>query len=676
MKKWYEGIYRRQLTDMHINDTDPAFLSRLSADEYLDCLQRASIQSPMIYLHSHVGLCNYPTQTARTHPRFAEGENEIKRLISKCRGAGMRVVGYYSLIFNNCATEAHPEWEMRHADGTTWRDDGQRYGLCCPNNEDYRHFLKKQIDELAEQHFDIDAIFYDMPYWEVVCYCPSCQKRYREQFGRPLPETQDFTDPEWLRFVKARQDWMVDFVKFVKKYTGRVMPDLTVEFNYAAVIGCDWLGGSTEGINAECEFTGGDLYGDLYSHSFACKYYYGATNNQPFEYMTCRCDSTLREHTITKPEDTLTREILLTAAHHGASLIIDAIDPVGTLDARVYDRVGRAFARQIPYEPYMSRGTLYSEVAVYFDSRTMYSPRGDDRYNRTSAIGAVRKLIEGHIPVSVISNGNMEGLSRYQMIIAPSLQDFDNDEPLRLIDYVREGGTLYLSGASDSRLIRELLGGTVTGLTYGDTARKRVQLGARTYISPREGYELGEFNSEYPLPLTYFLPIMEGARGDVLATVTLPYAEPDNNLEFASIHSCPPWRATEHPAIIERSYGKGRVIWCAAELEYDPRRAFGDIFRSLVERNITKKYALAAGRSIECVIFEDEGATYLSLADLRYDEAKHTGDIPLTVRTEVSPTAVTCLGTGRAVPFTYDRATRTATLTLSVTDFEMFEIKY
>ena len=65
------------------------------------------------------------------------------------------------------------------------------------------------------------------------------------------------------------------------------MPNTTVEFNYAAVIGCDWVGGSTEGINAECEFTGRDLYGDLYSHSFAAKYYYGVTNNQPFKYMTC-----------------------------------------------------------------------------------------------------------------------------------------------------------------------------------------------------------------------------------------------------------------------------------------------------------------------------------------------------------------------------------------------------
>ena len=86
MKKWYEGIYRRQLTDMHINDTDERFLSRFDADEYYKNLVRAKIQSPMIYLQSHIGLCNYPTKSARAHRKFTGGENEIKRLaIAKCQ---------------------------------------------------------------------------------------------------------------------------------------------------------------------------------------------------------------------------------------------------------------------------------------------------------------------------------------------------------------------------------------------------------------------------------------------------------------------------------------------------------------------------------------------------------------------------------------------------------------
>ena len=680
MSKWYKGVYRRHLTDMHIHDEDDRFLSLFSAEEYYANLVKANIQSPMIYLQSHTGLCNYPTETARTHKRFLTGENQIKKLIKMCKDGGMKVVGYYSLIFNNWAAENHPSWEQVDENGKSWRQHGQRYGLCCPNNEEYREFVKVQIDELAREFgsLNLDGLFFDMPYWEVTCHCPACQKRFKEQYGKDLPMKADFADETWLQYVKARQDWMVEFVRFVKAYTNKAYPTVTVEFNYAAVIGCDWLGGSTEGINDECEFTGGDLYGDLYSHSFACKYYYGVTNNQPFEYMTCRCDKTLREHTITKPEKTLEREILLTAAHHGASLIIDAVDPIGTLDGRVYERLGKAFARQIPFEPYMGRGNLYSEVAVYFDSKTMYTTNGSDRYNRSCAIGAVKKLIEAHVPTAIISNNHFGDLSKYQMIIAPALQDFDNDEPLKLIDYVKNGGTLYLSGKSDSRLIKEFFGGKVVGETYDDCPYTGVQLGARVYISPKAAYEseFGEFNEKYPLPLTYYIPLMEGAEGEVKATIGLPYTPPDYNYRYASIHSCPPWENTEYPALIEKAYGKGKVIWCAAMLEYDDREAFKDIFKGIVERNISKKYTCKAGKAIECVVFEEENASLVSLCDLQYDETKKSGAIPFSIQTKKAPKSFKNVGLNTDMVYTYDEKAGVISAELSVDDFAMFEITY
>lgn len=678
MKKWYKGVYRRQLTDMHISAFDESFLSEFSADEYYENLVRAKIQSPMIYLQSHTGLCNYQTETAEAHPRFLSGENEIKRLIKKCKDGGMKVVGYYSLIFNNVATLAHPEWEMRFADGHTWRDEGQRYGLCCPNNEEYREFLKLQIDELAREFKDLDGIFFDMPYWEVTCACDSCRKKFKEAYGAEIPEKQDFRDKAWLDYVKARQEFMVDFVRFVKSYTAAVMPWVTVEFNYAAVIGCDWLGGSTEGINAECEFTGGDLYGDLYSHSFAAKYYYGVTKNQPFEYMTCRCDKTLREHTISKPKRTLENEILLTCAHHGASLIIDAVDPIGTLDERIYDRVGKAFERQIPFEPYMDKGELFAEAAVYFDSRTMFSLDGSDRYNKTAAVGAVKKLVEEHVPVAVVANGALDDLSRYQAVIAPSLHEFDNGEPMKLIEYVKEGGTLYLSGESDPRLMKEFFGAKAIGTTYGDSEKRHVQLGARVYLSPtKEGEALfGEFNAKYPLPLTYYLPLFTHERGRLLATITLPYREPDESSTYASIHSCPPWYSTDYPAMLEAEYGRGKVIWCAAELEYDDRRAISDVFKNVVLENIKRKYEISAGRSIESVIFEDDDKTLISLCDLTYDEDKKNKDATLKASFGKIPSRIYDIGGKRDVPFIINDNGTEFSVALQVDDFAMYEISY
>ena len=623
MKKWYEGVYRRNLVDMHIADWSDAFLADFSADDYYENLKKAQIQSPMIYLQSHTGLCHYPTKSGKTHAYFAKNPRAINELIDKCKQDGMKVVGYYSLIFNNWAADAHPEWEMVNADGTTWRDHGQRYGLCCPNNEAYRAFVLTQMEEMAELFPNLDGIFYDMPYWEVVCHCPSCKARWEKEVGGEMPQKLDWQDEKWRIFVRKRQEWMAEFAMFASRNSKRILPFATCELNFAAGIACDWLAGSTEGINEACEVTGGDLYGDLYNHSFTCKYYYGITKNQPFEYMTCRCNKKLREHTISKPEIDLEAEVMLTAAHHGASLIIDAIDPVGTLDARSYERLGKVFAKQIPYEKHMDKGEMYAETAVYFDSHTQFSSDGK-AYNKECAIRAGRTLIEEHIPVKVIANGNMENLAQYQMIIAPALEDFHNDELLKFIEYVENGGTLYLSGKSDSRLIQAFFGGEIAGETYGDSPFKRVWKGydeVQAYVYPTdEKYAkyMGEFNEKYPMPIIYKLPIMQGYQGEVKAKIVLPYTDPDDKGVYASIHSNPPARATDLPAIIERKYGKGKVIWSAATLENDERENFKEIFTAIVKANVQTAIDVRASRYVESILFKDGDDLYVNLFDLNF----------------------------------------------------------
>lgn len=623
MEKWYKGVYRRNLVDMHIADWDDEFLSKFSADDYYKNLVNAKIQSPMIYLQSHTGLCHYPTKSGKTHAYFAKNPRAINELIDKCKAGGMKVVGYYSLIFNNWAADTHPEWEMVNADGRTWRNHGQRYGLCCPNNQDYRAFVLTQMQEMAELFPNLDGIFYDMPYWEVVCHCPACKARWEKEVGGEMPQKLDWQDEKWRIFVKKRQEWMAEFAMFAGENSQKILPFATCELNFAAGIACDWLAGSTEGINEACEFTGGDLYGDLYNHSFTCKYYYGITKNQPFEYMTCRCNKKLREHTISKPELDLEAEVMLTAAHHGASLIIDAIDPDGGLDARTYERLGKVFAKQIPYEKYMDKGTMYATTAVYFDSHTQFS--GDGKaYNKECAIRAGRTLIEEHIPVKVIANGNMQNLSQYQMIIAPALEDFNNPEILKFIDYVKQGGTLYLSGKSESRLIQAFFGGEIIGETYGDSPFARVWKGydeVQAYVTPTdEKYAsyFGEFNEKYPLPIIYKLPIMENYDGEIKAKVILPYTDPDDNTVYASIHSNPPARKTEIPAIIEKKFGKGKVIWSAATLENDERENFKEIFTAIVKGNVRQKIKLQASKYVESVIFKDGEDYYVNLFDLNF----------------------------------------------------------
>ena len=480
-----------------------------------------------------------------------------------------------------------------------------------------------------------------MPYWEIPCACNSCKKRFLNETGKEIPTYEDFENDVWLLYVKKRQDWMSEFANYAKSISLKYMPNVTCELNYATGVCSSWVFGATEGINDACEFTGGDLYGDLYNHSFTAKYYYGVTKNQPFEYMTCRCNNDLREHTITKTKEMLETEVMLTLAHHGATLNIDAINPDGTLDERVYELLGKVFEKQIPYEKYLDKGVLYSDVAVYFDTKTKHLTKYGQTSNKLCAVTAHKTLVENHIPTSVISNGNLTNLNKYKMIIAPCLQNFDNDKPLEFINYVKNGGTLYLSGKSDSRLIKEFFGAEFLGYTNGNSKFSHVDKGykeAQAYITPEGDYleVLKDFNEKYPLPITYKLPQFKISKGNVKGYIKMPYTDPDNNYEFASIHSNPPAYKTEYPAIIEVNYGKGKVIWSVAYLENDERINFKNIFINLVKRHVTPKYNISTNCYVESVIFEDVNKTYISLVDINsyneIDERKFKIQLPNEVK--------------------------------------------
>lgn len=43
MDKWYQDVYRRNLVDMHINDTKKIYLSRFDAKKYFEYLKEARI---------------------------------------------------------------------------------------------------------------------------------------------------------------------------------------------------------------------------------------------------------------------------------------------------------------------------------------------------------------------------------------------------------------------------------------------------------------------------------------------------------------------------------------------------------------------------------------------------------------------------------------------------------
>lgn len=672
---WYKNSYRRNLVDMHIEDWNEEFLSKFSAEEYCDNLKRGKIQSAMIYLQNHNGQCFFPTKVGHTHRRFAEGENEIRRLIDLCHENNIDVIGYYSLIYNTFEEDRHKDWRVYGPDGMSRRERGGqsgRYGLLCPNNPEYREFLKVQIKELLD-YFDVDGMFYDMTFWPDFCDCKYCHERYEKETGKQeMVFEPDMKNPEFRLHRQKRAEWMGEFAKFVTEYTKELRPGMTVEHNYANSIAGNVFNCSTELVNDWCDYTGGDLYGDLYGHSFTAKYYRTVSQKQPYEYMTCRCDRRLYQHTITKSEQHLETEVMLNVANHAATLIIDAIDPRGTMDSRVYDRIGKIFEKEMQYESHMKGAPVCDFGVLYFTLGYNGVPAesAEKAYeHRDAAVSATKHLIKNHIQFNVLP-GNRAALEDYKCVLAPAISGADEQMIDRIVAYVENGGIFYFSGVGEPKLLERLLQAEYVEMNDY----------AANYIAPKaEAQDMfGEFNADYPLPIEYPMPIVKaGHPKDVLACLTYPYTNPSER-KFASIHSNPPGIATDFPAVLARKIGKGKVIWSAASIENDDRAAFGEVFANIIEYLLTKEERSLlsdAPKRVELVTYDLGDRLQINAVDLlSLEEALALPAFRVQVKMDKEPKKLVNVTSGAEVPFVYENGYGVFTVD-SLKGYEMFEFE-
>ena len=668
---WYERSYRRHLLDMHIDDWDPAFLSELSGEEYVKNLKIAKIQSAMIYLQSHVGLCNYPTKTGKMHNAFIGREDTFKELISSCRSEGISVTGYYSLIYNNWAYDNHPEWRIVKAEDAGKAPErgafrGSRYGLVCPNNPDYLKFTEEQIREMAE-YTELDGMFYDMLFWPHMCYCSHCRARYLKETGEELPTVEDWSDEKWLLHMRKRREWMGKFANWVTKLTKALMPGVSVEHNVASSALPDGKSGNAEEVISACDYVGGDLDRGVYGHSFTCKFYRSISKNQPFEHMFTRCAPGLSAHTQIKSPDIMKSAFFLTAAHHGATLLIDAIDPVGTMDERVYRQLGEVFSELIPYEPYY-KGEPIEDVGLYYSLKSKFDPHGEGYTNYLGVVKTLEALIEKNILCGI--TGGFADLYKHKAIVAPCLTSEDNYDTERLVKYVRDGGTLYFSSADNEKMLKDFFGACVEGRTKETVV----------YVSPKTaiGEEFEYFSEKYPMNFKGTAPIVRGIdEVDVLATLTLPYTARSEE-RFASIHSDPPGIKTSIPAVAMKKFGKGTVIWSAVSIEstdlYDCRNVFVNLLKYASRLDST--LVSDAAEDIEITAFKTESSLLVNAVLMnRRETARRVEDINVSIKTDFVPTSLKVLPDNEEeVPFNYD-GERVSFSIKGLKIFKMIEIK-
>jgi hypothetical protein len=116
----------------------------------------------------------------------------------------------------------------------------------------------------------------------------------------------------------------------------------------------------------------------------------------------------------------------------------------------------------------------------------------------------------------------------------------------------------------------------------------------------------------------------------VLATITLPYTNPDDTSKFASIHSNPPGIKTNYPALIFGEYGRGKVLWSSAAFEKNSQKSHKRIwlnaFRLLY--GDTKPIESGAPDFVQFTIFDDPDEMKIYLHVVNVQERENILHVP------------------------------------------------
>lgn len=606
---WYQSSFRRCLIDMHIPDWDERFLSELDPQAYVDLMTLARVDTAMIYADSCLGICYWPTPIGHMH-RGIQGRDVLGEIVAGCRERGINAIVYYN-FWSKWAYDSYPEWRFISAEGKGTADylwTKGRYGVCCFNTP-YRGFMLAQIEDLCDR-YAFDGMWIDMIFWPYSpCHCSCCKQRYREETGAELPLKADWTEAGWVRFQRTREAWLAEFIGELAAVVRRKRPEASFGHQFSAW-STGWRTGMTNAAFRNSDYASGDFYGDALHQSFTCKALYELSENKPFEFMTSRCPD-LSDHTTTKPAELLRAQMFFALAHQGSFLFIDAIDPSGTLDRRVYEMMGRLYEELEPFEPFLDHNAEFCyDAAIYINFESAIEAYdGEDSYmNR--ATSAAKSLSDANIPYGVLTKKNLRQLAQCQIVILPNVLMLDQEETEAFTRYVQNGGSLYASKHTslmnkDGVRLENFQLSELFGVSWKGETEETV-----TYIapSPDSTCSLQPFNAAYPAMLRGTQLLVEPSENTRLeATITLPYVNPQRVDAFASAISNPPGKPTSWPAITRRRCGQGQVVYAAGDIESSPHQGQRELFASLI-RSLRSKpfhYESDAPKCVEITLFHD-----------------------------------------------------------------------
>ena len=383
-------------------------------------------------------VAHYPTQVNYHYKSdyLPAGKDLVGDVLRLAHQSRIRVIGRYD--FSRTRKEvydAHPEWFYTKKDGGPVTDDNGLYTTCI--NGGYYNGIAMEILTEALGKYDADGYFFN---WfgnnrfdykgESIglCHCAACEKKFRENYGRAIPDTADKQYEEFIYqsamdvakkigvLIHEKQPHAL-FMTYISEATDALVTEADFYKNRSLP---QWIYTASEAVNSERNSRPDKMIVSLVMPYQELKYRFGTVAGAGLR--------TLLYQNLA--QGTFPAFVVLGTMDQPDKTALNAVQPV----FRFYEKHKAEFLKQES----AARVILYTTPAPL-----------SNRYSNDYR-GFYKLLTQLHVPFKVTDK--VDGIKKedIDLVIIPN-----SSTPDALKSYIESGGAVLIAGTTQPNFIAE-----------------------------------------------------------------------------------------------------------------------------------------------------------------------------------------------------------------------------
>lgn len=522
------------------------------------------------------------TNISEKHPGLGK-RDLVQEIISEGKKHGIIYVPYIPVGNDYRAAKEHPEWTPLKADGKPLKREDGIPSSCL--NSPFRYFMVSYLKELAV-NYDIGGFWFDgmgLMQGPNYCYCRWCREGFKKLYGLEAPVNIKKNWRVWVKWIEYRREVIREILSELVKAGKDVKPGLPVIVNYGLH---GWPYGSVT-IESECDIVAHEVL--WYWGTASVQYLRAAGNRPPESYIPSA--QYAESYPLTQPLQEMRARAMTTLANGGL--------PVFTLYGRpkILFRINKEISERAEW-------TIRTQNVPFCG--IVLSERSKDLHDRTewaeptlsACYGTLRALLEEKIPEQFLTDRQLEeeDLNNFAVIILPDVGVISTDAADNLRKYVKNGGglvaTFKTSLANEfGEIQKDFKLADLFGVHYAG------ELQETTEVEPwlgdiRDAVEipnrpkikflaLGKHQiiDDPVIKEAYSIEVAKDYLRGFPSKYLLVYPDPMLKVKPEKDANMVLWEGIQDkgkkwPLIVTRKYGKGRVVYIAAELGRQYNSAF------------------------------------------------------------------------------------------------------